>query len=319
MLELKINPEESKRFSILPIKHMDLWKMFKKAQSDYWVAEEMDLSKDNFSELSPEEKEYLKNLLAFFTVSDGIVIENLAVNFLREIDIPEALYFYAFQTVIEGIHSEMYGLLVDTYIKDPIEKDEMFNAVEKLDTVRKKAGWAIKWINSDSFVERLIAFACVEGIAFSSTFAGVFWFRSRNKMPGLGAANELILRDEGQHFEFAVYLYNNYINDEYKLGEDRIREIILGCCEVEETFVNETMPTGLDGLIKSDMIQYVRYVTDTVLMDFGLPAKFNVTNPLEYMARISLPRRGNFFERRGNNDYTRVEIPKSGAIFADDF
>lgn len=644
--------KETKRWSILPIKHMDLWTRYKNAQKQNWVAEEIDLSKDHFHELSEKEQVYLKNLLAFFAVSDGIVIENLAVNFLQEVDIPEAQFFYGFQTAIESVHcvsgntliltdkgyftiksmvnsfvnvwngeeyskvnilktsdsaqmykvlltngsflectsghkwiirkgnqkhpenctfikvetkdlkigdvlykfdtpiingtdelkypythgffcgdggyinkypniklygekkklykylevsknsnptnksvngrvsyylnkdispkytvpincsvntklrwlegycdadgtvkvyknkfkgtaiqlvsinfdflhnvklmlqtlgvqsqvklardasytelpdgrggkkyyqtkkcyvlyitatcvtelinigfspkrlsiqksstlkhnpqlvriksiepigiepsycfnepiknngvfngiltgqSEMYGLLVDTYIKDPIEKDMMFNAVEKIPAVANKAEWAIKWIKSPSFVERLIAFACVEGIAFSSTFAGIFWYRSRNKMPGLCNANELILRDENSHYEFANYFYNNYVEDSNKIEVSVIKSIILGCYEAEKVFVENTMPSGLDGLSKDDMIQYVKYVTDTVLMDFGCGIHFGVSNPLDYMNRISLQRRGNFFESRGNNDYTRVDIPTGGIVFDEDF
>lgn len=310
---------ETKRWSILPIKHMDLWTRYKNAQKQNWVAEEIDLSKDHFHELSEKEQVYLKNLLAFFAVSDGIVIENLAVNFLQEVDIPEAQFFYGFQIAIESVHSEAYGLLVDTYIKDPIEKDMMFNAVEKIPAVANKAEWAIKWIKSPSFVERLIAFACVEGIAFSSTFAGIFWYRSRNKMPGLCNANELILRDENSHYEFANYFYNNYVEDSNKIEVSVIKSIILGCYEAEKVFVENTMPSGLDGLSKDDMIQYVKYVTDTVLMDFGCGIHFGVSNPLDYMNRISLQRRGNFFESRGNNDYTRVDIPTGGIVFDDDF
>lgn len=305
----------NKRWSIFPIHNMDLWELYKKAQKQNWVAEEIDLSEDRFNELSEREKLYLKNLLAFFAVSDGIVIENLALNFLREIDIPEAQYFYIFQAAIEAVHAEMYGLLVDTYIQDPIEKDAMFNAVSKMRTVSDKASWAIKWIESPSFEDRLVAFACVEGLAFSSTFAGIFWFRSRNKMLGLGNANELISNDENSHYEFAVHFYHNYVKN--KLDPARIREMVLECCRVEETFVEESLPDGLDGLTREQMIQYVRYTADTILINFGCQPEFNVQNPLAYMARIALGRRGNFFERRGNNDYTEVHI--QGELFSEDF
>lgn len=314
------NKIQTKRWSIFPIHNMDIWEKYKDIQKQYWVAEEIDLSSDRFDELSPSEQVYLKNLLAFFTVSDGIVIENLALNFLQEVDIPEAQYFYIAQANIELIHAEMYGLLVETYIKDPVEKDKMFNSVEKLQAVKKKAEWAIKWINSPSFQERLVAFACVEGIAFSSTFAGIFWYRTRNKMPGLCNANEQILLDEGSHYEFAVYLYNKYLQDDYKLSKDRLTEIIVGCYEVEKTFVDEIMPTGLDGLTKQDMIQFVQYTTDTVLLAFGCKSHFGVENPIEYMNRLALPRRGNFFESRSNNEYSRVDIPSSGTnLFSNEF
>lgn len=319
-MNLKTKQETGKRWSIFPIHYMDLWEHYKNAQKQHWIAEEVDLSGDRFHELPKVEQEYLKSLLGFFTVSDGMVIENLALNFLKEVEIPEAQYFYAYQAHIESVHAEMYGLLVDTYIKDTIEKDKMFNSVEKMETVSKKASWAINWISSPSFVERLVAFACVEGIAFSSTFAGIFWFRSRNKMLGLGAANDLIVADENSHYDFATYLYNNYINDEDKLSKERLQQIILDCYDVEKVFVEEAMPSGLDGLTKEHMIQYVQFVTDTVLLNFGLSAKFNVQNPLEYMNRISLKRKGNFFENRGNNDYTKVNIPGLGeSIFNDNF
>lgn len=315
---LKISYPE-KRWAIFPIQHMDLWDLYKRAQHQHWVAEEVDLSSDKFNELSPKEQAYLKNLLAFFTVSDGMVIDNLALNFLREVEIPEAQYFYAFQASIEGVHAEMYSLLTDTYIKDQEEKNAMFNAVSQMPLIKEKTEWAINWIGSTSFAERLVAFACVEGIAFSSTFAGIFWFRSRGKMTGLANANDLIMNDENLHYEFAVHLYNNYLKSEHKLPTDKLRHIILDCYKVEESFVNNILPEGLDGLTKRDMIQYVQYVTDTVLLDFGLQAKFNVPNPLDYMSRIALPRRGNFFESRGNNDYTRVSIPTSTDLFSENF
>lgn len=317
-MKLKI-AEEQKRWAIFPIQHMDLWEMYKKAQRQFWVPEEVDLSGDRFNELPQVEQDYLKNLLAFFAVSDGIVIENLAVNFLQEVDLPEAQFFYGFQTAIEACHAEMYGVLVDTYIKDPIEKDRMFFAVDKMETVQKKAEWAINWIKSPNFVERLIAFACVEGIAFSSTFAGIFWFRSRNKMIGLCQANELIMTDECSHYDFATYFYNNYISDEDKLTSDRIKEIVLGCYDVEKCFVEEVMPEGLDGISKEDMVTYIQYVTDTVLVNYGLSAHFNSPNPLDFMNRISLKRKGNFFESRGNNEYTKMQIPTEGNFFDDNF
>lgn len=317
---LKRKEQELKRWAIFPIQHMDLWEFYKKAQKQNWVAEEVDLSSDRFSELTKTEQDYLKNLLAFFAVSDGMVIENLAVNFMKEVDIPEAQYYYGFQTAIEQVHAEMYGLLVDTYMQDPVEKDKMFFAAEKLEAVKKKAGWAINWISSPDFVERLVAFACVEGIAFSSTFAGIFWFRSRNKMLGLCQANELIMNDENSHYDFATHLYNNYIAEEDKLSPERIEEIVLGCYDVEKTFIEEVMPEGLDGLTRSDMVSYVQYVVDTVLVNYGLPVKFGVSNPLDFMNRIAITRKGNFFENRGNNEYTRVEIPSDSVdMFKDDF
>lgn len=313
---LKSNDLE-KRYSIFPISHPDLWKMYKDDVDQLWVAEEVNFEKDDFDSLKPEEKLYLKNIIAFFAISDGLVIDNLATNFLNEVDILEAQYYYGNQAFIEQIHAEVYSLIIETYIKDNIEKIELFNSMETNPAVKAKAKWAENWIAHPSFAHRLIAFACVEGIAFSSVFAGVFWFRSRNLMPGLGDANELIIRDEGSHYDFAVYLYNNYIKDEYKLHQEEIREIILSCYEVEKIFVENSMPDGLSGLTKQEMIQYVQFVTDIVLSGFGVPTEFNVSNPLDYMKRIGLQSKNNFFERR-IGQYTRVDIPTdSENIFND--
>jgi len=308
-----------KRYSIFPIIHNDLWNDYKKAEKQTWVAEETDLSKDKFDELKDNEKQYLKNILAFFAISDGLVIDNLATNFLNEVELLEAQYFYGHQTFIEQVHANGYSLLIETYIKNPIERDELFNSMETNLAVAKKAKWAESWIQHPSFAHRLVAFACVEGIAFSSVFSGVFWFRSRNKMPGLAAMNELILRDETFHYEFALNLYKNYLKDEYKLTNDEIRNIILGCYDVEKTFVEESMPDGLQGITKQDMIKYVQYVTDVVLNDFGCKTEFKASNPLEYMSRIGLSSKNNFFEKR-DGEYTRVDIPTSmEGIFDEEF
>lgn len=311
--------ETGKRWAIFPILHDDLWKMFKDAEAQTWVAEEMDLSEDDFESLSDREKTYLKMLLAFFAISDSIVIENLNHSLLPGAEILEAQYFYGHQTYIEQVHSNSYALLIDTFISDRAEQSKMYNAITEIETVRKKAEWAIKWLDSDSYVERLIAFACVEGLAFSSTFAGIFYFRSRNKMPGLCAANELIMNDENSHYEFAVNLYHNYIEDEYKLSPERIKEIILDCYEVEKTFVEESLGDGLLGLSTNDMVSYVQYVADTILINFNLDAEFNTKNSLKYMDRIALKRKGNFFERR-ETEYTRVAVPTNKSeMFDDDF
>jgi len=313
------NKDLKKRFSIFPVTHNDLWQMYKKAESQTWIAEEVDLSKDRFDELSDSEKFYLKNILAFFAISDGLVIDNIATNFLNEVDILEAQYFYGHQTFIEQVHANGYSLLIDSYIKNNQEKEELFNSMETNMAVYKKANWAENWIGHPSFVHRLIAFACVEGISFSSVFSGVFWFRSRNKMSGLGAMNELILRDETAHYEFALNLYKNYVIDDYKLDSDEIRKIILECYEVEKIFIEESIPEGLQGLTKDMMVQYVKYVTDIVLVDFGCIPQFNVNNPLEYMARIGLSAKNNFFEKR-EGEYTRIEIPNTTeGMFNDEF
>lgn len=313
------NKDINKRYSIFPVTHQDVWELYKKAESQTWVAEEIDLSKDRFDELKPSEKTYLKNILAFFAISDGLVIDNLATNFLNEVEILEAQYFYGHQTFIEQVHANGYSLLIETYIKDLTERDQLFNSMETNPAVSKKANWAENWIEHPSFPHRLVAFACVEGISFASVFSGVFWFRSRNKMSGLGSMNELILRDETLHYEFALNLYKNYLKDEYKLSKDELRNIILGCFDVEKTFVEESMPDGLQGLTKNDMVKYVQYVTDIVLNDFGCETEFKVNNPLDYMARIGLSAKNNFFEKR-DGEYTRVEIPSSiDGVFDADF
>lgn len=308
-----------KRYSIFPIIHNDLWQMYKKAESQTWVAEETDLSKDRFDELKDNEKTYLKNILAFFSVSDGLVIDNLATNFLNEVELLEAQYFYGHQTFIEQVHANGYSLLIETYIKNHQEKDDLFNAMETNKAVSKKAEWAEKWIQHPSFPHRLIAFACVEGISFASVFSGVFWFRSRNKMQGLAAMNELILRDETFHYEFALNLYKEYLKEEYKLNKTELRNIILGCYEIEKIFVEESMPDGLQGLTKNDMLKYIQYVTDIVLNDFGCEREFMVSNPLDFMSRIGLSTKNNFFEKR-EGEYTRIEIPKTmDGIFDEEF
>jgi ribonucleoside-diphosphate reductase beta chain len=308
-----------KRYSIFPILHQDLWKMYKEGNEQLWVAEEPDLSSDKYDELTEPEKLYLKNILAFFTISDGLVIDNLAVNFMNEVDLLEASYYYGQQILIEQVHAEVYSNLIETYIKDINEKESLFQSMETNPAVNRKASWAEKWISHPSFAHRLVAFACVEGISFSSVFAGVFWFRSRNKMPGLCSANELILRDETSHYDFAVKMYNNYLKDEYKLDETELKKIITSCVEVEKVFINESMPAGLPGLTKDMMNQYVEYVGDIVLKDFGIEPQYNVSNPLDYMARIGLSAKNNFFEQR-IGEYTRVEIPTTtDGIFDDEF
>ena len=308
-----------KRYSIFPVTHGDLWEKYKNAESQTWVAEEVDLSKDRFDELKENEKTYLKNILAFFAISDGLVIDNLATNFLNEVEILEAQYFYGHQTFIEQVHANGYSLLIETYIKDLEEREALFNSMETNIAVNKKATWAENWIGHPSFGHRLVAFACVEGISFASVFSGVFWYRSRNKMTGLAAMNELILRDETTHYEFALNLYKNYLKDEYKLSKDELRNIILSCCDVEKAFVEDSLPDGLQGMTKEDMVRYVQYVTDIVLNDFGCKPEFNASNPFEFMARIGLSAKNNFFEQRVG-EYSRVDIPSSmEGVFDDEF
>ena len=313
------NNDINKRWSIFPITHHDLWDFYKKAESQTWVAEEIDLSADDFDVLTESEKVYLKNLLAFFSISDGIVLENINSNLLENSNILEAQYYYNHQSYIEQVHANMYALLIDTFIKDRTEQNRMYNSIANIEAVSKKASWALKWLDNDSYPHRLIAFACVEGLAFSSTFAGIFYFRSRNKMPGLCEANEMIMSDENSHYEFATHLYHNYLKEEHKLSEKEIKEIILECYETEKVFVEESMPTGLLGLSKNDMVLYVQFVADTILVNYGLQPHFNVKNPLKYMDRIALKRKTNFFEKR-QTEYTRVDVPTNKEdMFDEDF
>jgi len=313
------NSDTEKRYSIFPIKNQDLWDAYKAAEKQTWVAEEIDLAQDKYEDLNDDEKFYLKNILAFFTISDGLVIDNLCDNVIDNIDISEAKYYYNHQMFIEQVHANGYSLLIDTYIKDNKEKEDLFNSMITNDAVRAKASWAENWLNNGTFVEKLIAFACVEGIAFSSVFAGVFWFRSRNKMPGLGEMNELILRDESFHYEFALQMFNNYVKDDYKPSKEKIKEVILSCFETERKFVEESLPDGLQGMSKDMMMGYVEFVTDIVLNDFIGETKFNTKNPLDFMKKIGLSSKNNFFERRTGGGYTRVDIPTTNdGIFDDD-
>ena len=313
------NADSEKRYSIFPIKNQDLWDAYKAAEKQTWVAEEVNLAQDRYEDLTDGEKFYLKNILAFFTISDGLVIDNLSDNVIDNVDISEARYYYNHQMFIEQVHANGYSLLIDTYITDSKEKSSLFNSMETNPAVKEKASWAEFWLENGTFVEKLVAFACVEGIAFSSVFAGVFWFRSRNKMPGLAEMNELILRDESFHYEFALQLFKDYVKDEYKPSSERIKEVILSCFETEKRFVEESLPDGLQGMTKQMMIEYVEFVTDIVLKDFTGKTEFNTKNPLDFMKKIGLSSKNNFFERRTGGGYTRVDIPTSNeGIFDDD-
>lgn len=313
------NSDTEKRYSIFPIKNQDLWDAYKSAEKQTWVAEEINLAQDKYDELDEDEKFYLKNILAFFTISDGLVIDNLCDNVIDNVDIAEAKYYYNHQMFMEQVHANGYSLLIDTYIKDNNEKEDLFNAMVTNEAVQVKAAWAEHWLVNGTFVEKLIAFACVEGIAFSSVFAGVFYFRSRNKMPGLAEMNELILRDESFHYEFALQMFSNYVKDEYKPSKESIREIIMSCFETEKVFVDKSLPDGLQGITKEMMIEYVEFVTDIVLKDFLDETHFNTKNPLDFMKKIGLSSKNNFFERRTGGGYTRVDIPTTNdGIFDDD-
>ena len=290
--------ENKNRFVLFPIEHDDIWKMYKQAEASFWTAEEIDLSADmaDWQKLNDGERHFISHVLAFFAASDGIVNENLAVNFLSEVQYPEAKCFYGFQIMMENIHSETYSLLIDTYIKDATEKDRLLHALDTVPCVTKKGQWAIKWIGSGSFAERLIAFAAVEGIFFSGSFCSIFWLKKRGLMPGLSFSNELISRDEGLHCDFACLLYTNYIKNQ--LPKERVYEIILNAVEIEKEFVTDALPVALIGMNAKLMSDYIEFVADRLLLSLGCEKHYNATNPFDFMEMISLQGKTNFFEKR---------------------
>nr|WP_294943617.1 ribonucleoside-diphosphate reductase small subunit [uncultured Mucilaginibacter sp.] len=289
--------ENKDRFVILPIKYPAIWEMYKKAEASFWTAEEIDLSDDmkHWENLNPGEKHFISHILAFFAASDGIVNENLAINFMSEVQLPEARCFYGFQIMMENIHSETYALLIDTYIKDPAEKDRLFHAIDTIPCVTKKAEWALRWINNGSFAERLVAFAAVEGIFFSGSFCSIFWLKKRGLMPGLTFSNELISRDEGSHCEFACLLYKMLEN---KLSTEAATKIITDAVEIEKEFVSDALPVSLIGMNAKMMSQYIEFVADRWLDELGYPKVYNVSCPFDFMEMISLQGKTNFFEKR---------------------
>ena len=290
--------EDPLRFVLFPIRHHDIWEMYKKHEASFWTAEEIDLSQDmkDWEGLTDGERHFVSHVLAFFAASDGIVNENLAVNFLSEVQYAEAKCFYGFQIMMENIHSETYSLLIDTYIKNPTEKDRMLRAIETIPCVQKKAEWALKWISSPNFAERIIAFAAVEGIFFSGSFCSIFWLKKRGLMPGLSFSNELISRDEGLHCDFACLLYESHIQN--KLPEARVVEIIVDAVRIEQEFVTDSLPVSLIGMNAVLMNQYIEYVADRLLVALGCKKIYNVTNPFDFMEMISLQGKTNFFEKR---------------------
>jgi ribonucleoside-diphosphate reductase beta chain len=272
--------------------------MYKQAEASFWTAEEIDLQQDLTdweNKLNDDEKHFIKHVLAFFAASDGIVNENLAENFLAEVQYTEAKFFYGFQISIENIHSETYSLLIDTYIKDSAEKASLFNAIETLDCVKKKGNWALRWIDKGSFAERLVAFAAVEGIFFSGSFCSIFWLKKRGLMPGLTFSNELISRDEGLHCDFACLLYNNLVN---KLSQETVIEIIKDAVVYEKEFVTDAIPVRLIGMNADLMCQYIEFVADRLLVALNCPKVYETPNPFDFMEMISLQGKTNFFEKR---------------------
>tara|TARA_R110001592_G_scaffold64818_5_gene199210 strand:+ start:14745 stop:15719 length:975 start_codon:yes stop_codon:yes gene_type:complete len=312
----KILQENPGRFVLFPITHNDIWKYYKQQEASFWTAEEIDLQQDVSdwsNKLNDDERHFVKHVLAFFAASDGIVNENLAENFINDVQYTEAKFFYGFQIAMENIHSETYSLLIDSLIKDTEEQDRLFNAIETIPAIQKKAEWALKWIDSESFAERLIAFAAVEGIFFSGSFCSIFWLKKRGLMPGLTFSNELISRDEGLHCDFACHLYNEHI--ENKLPEGRIEEIILSALEIEKEFILEALPVRLIGMNADLMEQYLEFVTDRLLDSLNIEKKFNTENPFDFMQNIALQGKTNFFEKRvaeyqkaGVNNETEEDI-----------
>ena len=305
--------ENKDRFVIFPIQHHDLWEWYKKSEASMWTAEEIDLHQDITDwtgKLTDDERYFIKHVLAFFAASDGIVNENLAENFVNEVQYSEAKFFYGFQIMMENIHSETYSLLIDTYVKDEKEKAMLFNAIETFPAIKKKADWALKWIDSPSFAERLIAFAAVEGIFFSGSFCSIFWLKKRGLMPGLTFSNELISRDEGVHCDFAIHLHQHHLIN--KVPKDRIKEILVDALDIEREFITESLPASLIGMNSKLMSQYLEFVTDGLLQDLGCDKVYNTANPFDFMDMISLQGKTNFFEKRVS------EYQKAGVLNKED-
>merc|ERR1719145_241927 len=292
---LKENPH---RWVMFPIQYPEVWEMYKKHEASFWTAEEIDLSQDtkDWDTLTDSERFFIKHILAFFTASDGIVLENLAGQFATEVQIPEARAFYGFQIAMENIHSETYSLLIEQYIREPTEKQNIFNAIETMPAVREKAQWAVQWMNGEnSFAERIVAFAAVEGILFSGSFCAIYWLKKRGLMPGLTFSNELISRDEGLHAEFACMLYGML---QHPLPDDVAQSIIRGAVDVERTFICDALPCDLIGMNSELMTRYIEFVADRLLSALGHPKLFRASNPFDWMELISLQGKTNFFEKR---------------------
>jgi len=300
--------ENPNRFVLFPIQHSDIWSWYKLSEASFWTAEEIDLSSDLVdweTKLSDNDKHFIKHVLAFFAASDGIVNENLAENFVSEVQYTEAKFFYGFQIMMENIHSETYSLLIDTYIKDAKEKDYLFHAVDNMECVKKKADWALRWIKSGNFAERLVAFAAVEGIFFSGSFCSIFWLKKRGLLPGLTFSNELISRDEGVHCDFACHLYTKHLIN--VLPIETVTNIIADAVMIEKEFVSDSLPVDLIGMNSKLMCQYIEFVADRLLSALGCNKIYNVENPFEWMDMISIQGKTNFFEKRVG-DYQKSGI-----------
>ena len=304
-----LTDENPDRYCMFPITHPTIWEFYKKAEASFWTAEEVDLGDDQKhwnEKLSDDERYFVKHILAFFAASDGIVVENLALRFMSDVQLPEARAFYGFQIAIENIHSEMYSLLIESYIRDTAEKNELFQAITNFPAIKKKADWAIKWISSaESFAERLVAYTAIEGIFFSGSFCAIFWLRKRGLMPGLTFSNELISRDEGMHCDFGCHMYG-MLNG--KLSQERLQMIIKEAVEIEKEFVCEALPVSLIGMNNALMSQYIEFVSDRLLVALGSEKIYGASNPFDFMELISLQGKTNFFEKRVG------EYQKSGVM-----
>jgi ribonucleoside-diphosphate reductase subunit M2 len=300
---------------MFPIENNDIWQMYKKQVDCFWRPEEIDFSKDmnDWKKLTKNEQHFIKTILAFFASSDGIVLENLITRFANEVQLPEARAFYGFQIAMENIHSETYSLLIDSYIKDSDERDKLFNAVENYDCVKKKADWALKWIGDkkSSFATRVVAFAAVEAIFFSGSFAAIYWIKKRGLMPGLTFSNELISRDEGMHTDFAVLIYKNLVK---KGNKKRLYELIDEAVKIEQEFMCDAIPCRLIGMNSDSMKIYIEYIADRLLLQLGLEKKYNVRNPFDFMELISIEGKTNFFEKRVG-EYSLVSDTKTNEAF----
>ena len=301
-VEPLLKPDDS-RYVLFPIKDNDVWQMYKKSIDSFWVVQEVDLSKDlgDWDKLTSDEQNFIKMILAFFAASDGLVLENLASRFMNDVQLAEARAFYGFQIAIENIHSEMYSTLIDTYIRDGNEKEKLFKALENYPCIAKKANWAKKWINDNrsSFASRLVAFACIEGIFFSSAFSSIYWIKKRGLLPGLTFSNELISRDEALHTEFAILLYSKL---QKKLNKKRIYEIVQEAVEIEKEFITDAIPCRMIGMNAKLMSQYIEFVADRLCLQLGYDKIYNSTNPFDFMELISVETKVNFFERT-NSEY----------------
>lgn len=308
------------RFTTFPIRYPDLWSLYKKAVGSFWTVEEIDLAADlkDWDKLTDDERHFIKMVLAFFAASDGIVMENIDMNFSKDVHIAEARSFYSYQGFNESIHSETYSLMIDKLVRDPEEKASLFGAIEHVPAVKKKAEWALRWLSADApFVQRLVAFACVEGIFFSGSFCAIFWLKKRGLMPGLSFSNELISRDEGLHQEFAVTLYHNL---KEKLDDNTIFQIVVEALDIEKEFITEALPCRLIGMDSVSMNEYIKFVAQRLLVQLGVTQHSIVANnPFDWMETISLEGKTNFFEKRVGDYSKHMLVEGDGVRFDEEF